>query len=277
MGNKNKITPKKPKQPVTIEELKLWYAWHNLPAEEVTRFFIGRNITEPKAFGIYKNEQGECVVYKNKMNGERAVRYQGTDEAFAVGELLQRLKDEIASQKAKKPFNAVVSSARGDLPSARGDLQSPVSAKGDLQSPQQREARKGRMQPAKSSSGESKKENGIIAAIVGIMVAAVMFLSGNHAPNGYYYYQGQHYYRQGTSWYLYKNTTRDWYQTKSLESEITKDNADQYRITRFDGSRFEDSRWYDDGSDDSSGDDDDYWNDDDDSWDSRDTDWDSDW
>lgn len=248
MENKNKVPTQKPKQPKTIEELKLWYDWHNLPPEEVTRFFIGKNITEPKAFGIYKNERGECVVYKNKANGERAIRYQGADEPFAVGELLQRLREEIANQKAKKPFNTVVQSSKKET--------------------RRYEA------PKKPSSGNSKWENGIFTVIAGIMVAIVMFFSGNNAPDGYYYYQGKHYYRQGSSWYLYKNTTHDWYQTTSLENEITKDNADQYRITHFDGKQFEDTRWYDDGSDDS-GDDDD-WNDDD-SWDSSDTDWDSDW
>lgn len=254
MEKKNKISPQKPKQPITIEELKLWYEWHNLPPEEVTRFFIGKNITEPKAFGIYKNERGECVVYKNKANGERAVRYQGTDEAFAVGELLQRLKEEIANQKAKKPFNTVMQSPKHHLQEQRSES-SPTTA-------------------GKADSGNSKWENFMFSVIAGIVFLVVMFLSGNQAPNGYYYYQGKHYYRQGSSWYQYQNTTRDWYQTKSLEDKITKDNADQYRITRFEGKKFEDTRWYDDGKDNSEDDHD--WSDND-SWDSRDTDWDSDW
>lgn len=87
-------------QPKTIEELQAWYTAHNLPPEEITRFFIGKNITEPKAFGIYKTETGDCVVYKNKSTGERAIRYQGADEGYAVNELYQRLKAEIADQKA---------------------------------------------------------------------------------------------------------------------------------------------------------------------------------
>ena len=32
-------------------------------------------------------------------SGERAIRYQGVDEAYAVNELYQRLKSEIADQK----------------------------------------------------------------------------------------------------------------------------------------------------------------------------------
>ena len=84
--------------PKTIEELKQWYKDRGLPPEEKTRFFIGKNYTKPKAFGIYK-ENGMFIVYKNKANGERAIRYKGTDEAYAVNELYLKLKSEILNQK----------------------------------------------------------------------------------------------------------------------------------------------------------------------------------
>ena len=93
-------------QPVTIEQLKEWYASKGLPPYDVTRFFIGENYTKPKAFGIYKDEKtGNFVVYKNKASGERAIRYEGTDEAYAVNELFQRLKQEIIEQKAHNVKN----------------------------------------------------------------------------------------------------------------------------------------------------------------------------
>lgn len=88
--------------PRTIEELKAWYAAHNLPPEEITRFFIGRDIKEPRAFGIYA-EDGQFIVYKNKADGSREVRYHGPDEGYAVNELYLRLKQEIAAQKEKQP------------------------------------------------------------------------------------------------------------------------------------------------------------------------------
>lgn len=84
--------------PRTISELQSWYRARKLPPEEVTRFFIGKNITEPRAFGIYE-ENGVFTVYKNKSDGSRAVRYQGEDEAYAVNELYMRLKEEILQQK----------------------------------------------------------------------------------------------------------------------------------------------------------------------------------
>lgn len=85
--------------PKTIEQLQKWYEDRQLPPYEVTRFFIGINYTNPKAFGIYK-DGNEFVVYKNKADGQRAIRYRGTDEAYAVNELYLKLKDEILNQKA---------------------------------------------------------------------------------------------------------------------------------------------------------------------------------
>ena len=87
-----------PDTPQTIEQLQSWYRARNLPPEEVTRFFIGKDIREPRAFGIYE-DAGEFIVYKNKSDGSRAIRYQGTDEAYAVNELYLRLKEEIVNQK----------------------------------------------------------------------------------------------------------------------------------------------------------------------------------
>ena len=84
--------------PKTIEQLQDWYKARNLPPEEVTRFFVGKNIREPKAFGVYE-ENGTFYVYKNKADGTRAIRYQGADEAYAVNELYMKLKEEILNQK----------------------------------------------------------------------------------------------------------------------------------------------------------------------------------
>ncbi len=77
--------------PQTIEELKAFCAEKGMPLEKM-RFFIGENIQEPKAFGIYRDENDRFVVYKNKADGSRAVRYSGPDEAYAVRELYLKLK-----------------------------------------------------------------------------------------------------------------------------------------------------------------------------------------
>ena len=88
--------------PTTIEELKQWYSEHNLPSSDVTRFFIGEDYKEPRAFGIYKDDNtGKFIVYKNKDSGERAIRYEGKDEKYAVNELYLKLKEEILNQKSR--------------------------------------------------------------------------------------------------------------------------------------------------------------------------------
>lgn len=103
--------------PRTIEELKSWYRARSLPPEETTRFFIGKDIKEPRAFGIYE-ENGRFIVYKNKSDGSRAVRYEGRDEAYAVNELYLRLKEEILNQKAlnvKKANHNSISRSKNNL------------------------------------------------------------------------------------------------------------------------------------------------------------------
>ena len=161
------------KQPKTIEELQQWYVGHHLPPEEITRFFIGKDIKEPKAFGIYKTDTGDCVVYKNKSTGERAIRYQGSDEAYAVNELYQRLKAEIADQKqahSQRPANTI---------------------------------------PPK----KKKKKGCLIAIVVFILMALLAAIFDNSAPNGYYNYKGTQYYHQNSSWYYYDKETDDCYKS----------------------------------------------------------------
>lgn len=84
--------------PKTIEELQAFAAANNIPLEKM-RFFVGVDYKEPRAFGIYKEPNGNCVVYKNKADGSRAIRYQGADEAYAVNELYQKMKAELLERK----------------------------------------------------------------------------------------------------------------------------------------------------------------------------------
>ena len=49
----------------------------------------------------YKDNSGNFVVYKNKANGQRAIRYKGNDESYAVNEIYLKLKETILNQKAR--------------------------------------------------------------------------------------------------------------------------------------------------------------------------------
>ncbi len=85
--------------PETIEELIAFAKEHNLPLKEM-RYFLGENYTGPKAIGIYKDEETRnFIVYKNKADGTRAVRYEGKDEKYAVNEVYQKMKTDMIKQK----------------------------------------------------------------------------------------------------------------------------------------------------------------------------------
>ena len=87
------------KNPVTIEELKAYCDSNKLPLDKM-HVHIGENYTEPKAFGIYKDPLS-CifVVYKNKADGQRAIRYEGKDEAYAVHELYLKIRSMLADAR----------------------------------------------------------------------------------------------------------------------------------------------------------------------------------
>lgn len=229
-----------PEQPKTIEELKAWYDAHHLPPEEVTRFFIGKDIKEPKAFGIYRDGSGNVVVYKNKSTGERAVRYKGADEQYAVNELLQRLKAEIVDQKGNRPAT-----------------HQPT--------------------PNKKKRGKGCMVAIIVFFIIAALVAIFDHSVPNgyyHYQGQEYYHQGSRWYYfdpNVNDWF--ESNDGD-----MLDNAITDDNANDYRFDDHTGRRFEDSQWYDAGShnNDNDWDSDSDWSSGD-SWDSNDTDWDSDW
>ncbi len=89
--------------PKTIEALIEFAKAHNLPLEKM-HYHLGENYTGPKAIGIYQDEETRnFVVYKNKADGSRAVRYEGKDEAYAVNEIYQKMKTDMISQKEQNP------------------------------------------------------------------------------------------------------------------------------------------------------------------------------
>ncbi len=114
-GPNNQLKRTAEGQPATIEELLQFAQNKNIPLEKI-RFFIGVDYREPKAFGIYKDEgTGNFVVYKNKADGSRAVRYEGKDEAYAVNEIYQKLREEILRNNEKNaPANSGTSYNAGE-------------------------------------------------------------------------------------------------------------------------------------------------------------------
>ncbi len=79
-------------RPRTMEDLKDFAVEHSLPLERM-RFYVDRDYRESRAYGIYRDGD-KFIVYKNKADGSRAIRYSGPDEERAVGELYDKLLSE---------------------------------------------------------------------------------------------------------------------------------------------------------------------------------------
>ncbi len=236
--------------PKTIDELRTFAQAHNLPLEKM-RFFLGEDYRAPRAFGIYKDENGDFIVYKNKANGERAVRYQGKDEAYAVNELWQKMRSEIQNQ--------------------RGHQVSRVSVP--------------------SSPPKKRKHIGLIILLVLLALGIFSYFSEEKKPDrGYYSYNDGYYYYDQSDWYQYDDALDDWSWVDIRdESPLYTDYEDYYAgySAGTDYGSFYDSDYYADNYEYDSVTDSDDWDsdwdssdwdwDDWDSWDSDSTDWDSDW
>lgn len=238
--------------PKTIEELKAFCRAKNLPLEKM-RFYIGEDFRQPKAFGIYKDGDGNFVVYKNKGDGTRAERYRGKDEAYAVNEIYQKLKSEIQLRREK---NSV---------------------------PPQKSA------PKAGPSGKriNSRRAGIAFAVgfILLMVILAIIPAGEDRPgNGYYRYDGDYYYYQDDTWFWY-NYDGDYWTAAPVDSELNDSYYDYYEgsgyNSNYDTTDFSGTSYYVEPSENSDYNDD--WDDGGDwdwggdDWDIGDTDWDTDW
>ena len=229
--------------PKTIDELKEYCAERGMPLLKM-RFFIGEDYRKPKAFGIYR-DGGEFIVYKNKANGQRAIRYQGPNEAFAVSELFAKLLEECHN--------------RGIYPDGKLEEES-----GD------------------GTRRRVRKSSPFIAPLIAIVIT--FLLSGifatcsirQHRDDGYYGTgNGTVYYHYGNSWYYTTdlNDSGYWYEAEDFpaadydEYALGEDWSSDWGVSDFKNS----STWAEISESHSSS------SSDYDSWDSSDTDWDSDW
>lgn len=227
-------------QPQTIEELKQWYTDRGLPPYETTRFFIGINYQKPRAFGIYKESTGKCVVYKNKDSGQRAIRYEGTDEAYAVNEIYQRLKQEIIEQKmnnVKKnqsgasgsgTRNVSGSGTRNALGSGTRNNANYSSNSTAKRTQNYSSSSQTQRNNSKHGSGSSKRSSSsalsglkkilliICAPFALLLLAAIIIVIVENNPSqGYYSYNGETYYYNAEDYHSkdlnwYKYDENDW-------------------------------------------------------------------
>lgn len=232
--------------PKTIAELQEYCAERGMPLLRM-RFFIGEDFKEPKAFGIYQDGD-DFVVYKNKANGQRAIRYRGPDEAHAVDEIFTKLLEECHN--------------RGIYPDGKPESGSGIPS------------RSGRGR-GNNRSSKSIRKIFLIAFMVSmaISVLAGVFSTIQHRNDGYYEYGNEVYYHYGNDWYHTSSSNDGW-----IESyDFPVDDYEDYAIgTDYDSdwgvSDFKESSAYQQIVEDNSSGSSDY-----DSWDSGGTDWDSDW
>lgn len=207
--------------PKTIEELKEYCAERGMPLLRM-RFFIGEDYREPRAFGIYR-EGDRFVVYKNKDNGSRAVRYDGPDEAYAVNELFQKLLSECHN--------------RGIYPDRE-----PGAGDASVRSQGQKSTGKA----LGMGCGYLALAMLIMLAIIGVVIGLVALVMGikTHKGDGYYRFSDQEiYYKNGDITY-FLNEPNDWWVPSSTMPSYTrkiaflgKKYSDDYGFNAFDKTR----------------------------------------
>ena len=283
--------------PTTIKELQEYCAERNMPLLRM-RFFIGENYKEPKAFGIYEKD-GQFIVYKNKANGERSIRYNGPDEKHAVYELYQKLLDEchnrsiypekmLPTSKKSKSSNEFNNRKKLTINTIKEDLIYPdYSTVVYNSSEEQYYVQKPKVKYKRIQGIKQGCFLALIFLLIGIIIFNIFFKT----KPGYYIYNNTYYYYNNSDWYFYNNDVKYWtktdpsdevfdnmsYQDNSYNSswdatrfyneyESLSDKLDSFSHSSSNSSTDWDSDWGGSDSDSS-------W----DSWDSSDTDWDSDW
>ena len=239
----------------SIEELERLCAEKNMPLEKM-RFFIGRDMKEPKCFGVYQDEKtGDWIVYKNKANGERAIRYAGPDEARAAQEIWDKIGDEIKLRKDRyaNPYeDSVYRSLEPEEPKSF---------------------------PERVLSFPARIINFIkghlilsfFALWLAVFIIVQVFFPGH--KQGYYQVEDATYYCLSGNWYQY-------YDDSWIMTTIPEENIDDFYLgstysPSYGTSNFENTHYYEEYLEEKNNDDDhDY---DFDTWDAGDTDWDSDW
>ncbi|MDE6026003.1 MAG: hypothetical protein K2G45_11175 [Lachnospiraceae bacterium] len=241
--------------PKTIDELRMWAEDNNLPLADM-RTYIGMDYRGAKAYGIYKDEEtGKFIVYKNKADGTRSVRYEGYDQAYAVNELYMKMQERIEQQKQGNYYQSYAPEQNNYNHPSRGG-RSPF----------------GRLVFFVSVM--------TILMVVMITVAAFYMMRRNYhkgPTSGYYRYDDTYYYCQDNDFYYYDYYDNSWYYANDVDNELIDNYSDYYESSgyydSYDIMDFQDSSYYH-PNDYNNNYNNDYDNDWDDDWDN---DWDNDW
>lgn len=75
-----------PNVPETIHDLRNYCKKRRIHLHR-NHFHLMEDYKEPKAYGLYRDEGGQYIVYKNHASGEREISYSGDSEREAVQHL----------------------------------------------------------------------------------------------------------------------------------------------------------------------------------------------
>lgn len=176
--------------PRTVEELMALCASHDVPPVS-QRFFIGADEKDTPGYGLFLDEFGDYVFYHNHSSGDRAIRYKGRDEGYAVEEMYRRMK---AAHLFYRPVARQENSSR--------------SVHHHTHSSQSRHRRQ--------QIRRRRWAIAIAAVVVLCCVAAVVLRWRALQPkDGYYHYQGRYYYLQHRQWYAYDSVMDKWGETEA--------------------------------------------------------------
>ena len=192
--------------PRTIDELKKYVADHNVPVQQM-HFHIGEDYKGPKAFGIYRDGE-QVIVYKNKSDRSRAIRYAGKDEAYAVNEIYQKMRSEYAGHKQ-------VNAGRPSQP-----------------------------MPTRSKKKKGINPGVVILVCVGLFIFICIAYAIGQPSTGYYTYGGNHYYNQRGDWYLFDDDADDWIPSTQPTDNVDDYYDSSYYSSNYGGYDFSDSNYY---------------------------------
>lgn len=250
------------KIPQTLEELKAFASEHNIPLEKI-HMYLDQDYPWPKAYGIYRDGD-EFVVYKNKANGVRAIRYRGKDEAYAVKEIYLKMREMGMMAKAANTMRSY------DDPNAIETI--------DLTGSDSEQNWNSSSHTNNRVANWRKMPGIIIGALCLTAGLFIMILNPNHRDKyerGYYRYQDSYYYTNGSEWFSY-----DYGYWNGVSVALVEDIIADYDAYSIDISSVDiDPCYYTYAYDDDDRWDNDDWFDDND-WDydfDNDWDWDSDW
>ena len=255
--------------PQTLEELQSFVTAHQIPLQKI-HMHLGENYSGPKAYGIYQ-EGSDFIVYKNKSDGSRAIRYRGTDEAYAVNEIYQKIREMGIAAKAAETGTSHDSNGFSDAGDNSSDSDSSVE-----------DTRK----PGVFSGIKKRLLSGEVIITIAILFFALPSIFEVLSPKrrtpkyqeGYYNYCDNYYYSDGYDWYIFFDDIWSLIGSDTVNAIISDYSA--YSVNIYEEGIEACTISYDnDQSDRNSRWDDDDWADDND-WDfdfDSDWDWDSDW